>query len=125
MKKEGLSKKERLSLNRDFKRVLEEGKKIWVDKYLLIIYCPNNLTYRRVGTIVSSKVGRAVERNKVKRILRTLFRKNKDLFPERADIIMIPHPRIKNLSYDELQKLIKLTLGSSTPSKSYDQGLSS
>lgn len=125
MKKEGLSKKERLSLNRDFKRVLEEGKKIWVDKYLLIIYCPNNLTYRRVGTIVSSKVGRAAERNKVKRILRTLFRKNKDLFPERADIIFIPHPRIKNLRYDGLQKLIKLTLGSSTPSKSYDQGLSS
>lgn len=125
MQKEGLSKKERLSLNRDFKRVLEEGKKIWVDKYLLIVYCPNNLTYRRVGTIVSSKVGRAVERNKVKRILRTLFRKNKDLFPERADIIMIPHPRIKNLSYDELKKLIRLTLGSSTPSKSYDQGPSS
>lgn len=125
MKKEGLSKKERLSLNRDFKRVLAEGRKIWVDKYLLIIYCPNNLTYRRLGTIVSSKVGGAVERNKVKRILRTLFRKNKDFFPDKADIIMIPHPAIRNLSYDELQKLIRNTLWSLTPYERHGQGSSS
>lgn len=107
MKREGLSKKELLCLNKDFTRVLKEGQKLWIEKYLLIIYCPNQLSFRRLGLIVSSKVGKAVERNKVKRILRELFRKNKDIFPENTDIVMIASPKLKEISYEELLSLAK------------------
>jgi ribonuclease P protein component len=112
LKKEGLSSKERLTLNKDFKRVFKEGKKIWVGRHLLIIYCPNQLGLRRLGLVVSGKIGKAVERNKVKRLLRELFRKNKELFPEGVDLIMIPHPNLKNLSYGELLELVRKNLSS-------------
>ncbi|MFN3921721.1 MAG: ribonuclease P protein component [Caldimicrobium sp.] len=112
MKKEGLSKKERLSLNKDFARIFKEGEKLWIDKYLLIIYCPNELPFRRLGLIVSSKVGKAVERNKVKRILRELFRRNKDIFPENSDIVMIASPKIKEIPFERLLSLVKEYLSS-------------
>ncbi len=111
IKKEGLSKKERLTLNRDFERIFKEGKKIWIDKYLLIIYTPNSLGYRRIGLIVSSKIGKACERNKVKRLLREIFRRNKELFPESSDLIFIPHPNIKKVDYWKLLEILKLSLG--------------
>jgi ribonuclease P protein component len=111
-KKEGLSRKERLSLNRDFERVFKEGKKIWFGRFLLLIYRPNELGFRRLGLVVSKKIGTAVERNRVKRLLRELFRKNKELFPEGADLILIPHPNLKKLSYGELLELVKKDLSS-------------
>lgn len=107
MKKEGLSKKERLRLNKDFLKIFKTGKKIWIDKYLLIIYCPNNLPFRRLGVIVSKKIGKATERNRVKRMLRDLFRKNKKIFPESVDLIMIASPNLKFINYEELLDLLK------------------
>lgn len=120
LKKEGLSKKERLTLNRDFERVFKEGKKIWIDKYLLIIYTHNNLEFRRLGLVVSSKIGKPHERNKVKRLLREIFRKNKELFPVSADLIIIPHPNVKNLDYWKLLKILKAHL-SEEKNFSYDE----
>jgi len=120
-KKEGLSKRERLTLNRDFERVFKEGKKIWIDKYLLIIYTHNKLGYRRLGLVVSSKIGKACERNKVKRLLREVFRKNKDLFPESADLVIIPHPNVKTLNYWELLEILKTHLSKGDKNFSYDE----
>jgi len=110
VKKEGLSKKERLTLNRDFERVFKEGKKIWIGKCLLIIYIPNNLGYRRLGLVVSSKLGKACERNRVKRLLREVFRKNKELFPESSDLVIIPHPNIKDMDYWKILEILKTYL---------------
>ncbi|MFN3406719.1 MAG: ribonuclease P protein component [Caldimicrobium sp.] len=107
MQKQGLSKKERLRLNRDFLRVFRTGKKIWIDKYLLVIYCPNKLSYRRLGIVVSKKIGKATLRNKVKRMLRELFRKNKEIFPEGIDIIMIASPNLQFITYEKLLELVK------------------
>jgi ribonuclease P protein component len=107
VRKERLSKKERLTLNRDFERVFKEGKKIWIDRYLLIIYTPNKFGYRRLGLVVSSKLGKACERNRVKRLLREVFRRNKELFPESSDLVIIPHPSIKNMDYWKILKILK------------------
>ncbi len=112
LKREGLSRKERLSLDKDFEKVFKEGKKVWIGRFLLLIYRPNGLGFRRLGLAVSRKIGTAVERNRVKRLLRELFRKNKGLFPEGADLILIPHPNLKKLSYDELLELVKKYLPS-------------
>ncbi|MCX7613722.1 MAG: ribonuclease P protein component [Caldimicrobium sp.] len=109
-KKESLSRRERLSLTEDFKRILGKGKKLWLDKYLLILLYPNHLNCRRLGLIVSKKVGKAAKRNKIKRLLRNLYRKNKEIFPTGTDIVMIPHPNIEKLDYNELLILLKKEL---------------
>ena len=107
MKKEGLSKKERLRKNKEFQAVFREGKKLWINSILLIIYKPNSLNYRRLGIVVSKKIKKATQRNKVKRWIRELFRRNKDWFPENCDIIIIPHPNLLNLEYKKLMEIAR------------------
>ena len=107
MKKEGLSSKERLKKDKEFQIVFREGKKVWIDSILLIIYKPNDLNYRRLGIIVSKKIKKATQRNKVKRRVRELFRRNKDLFPENCDIIIIPHPNLLNFKYRDFVGVVK------------------
>lgn len=107
MKKEGLSKKERLRKNKEFEKVFKNGKKLWIDSILLIMYTPNELNYRRLGIVVSKKIKKATQRNKIKRWIRELFRRNKDWFPENCDIIIIPHPNLLNLKYKEFLEIVK------------------
>jgi ribonuclease P protein component len=107
VKKEGLSSKERLKKDKEFQIVFREGKKIWINSILLIIYKPNDLNYRRLGIIVSKKIRKANQRNKVKRRVRELFRRNKDLFPENCDIIIIPHPNLLNFKYRDFVGVVK------------------
>lgn len=107
MKKEGLSSKERLKKDKEFQIVFREGKKIWINSILLIIYKPNDLNYRRLGIVVSKKIRKANQRNKVKRRVRELFRRNKDLFPENCDIIIIPHPNLLNFKYRDFVGVVK------------------
>ena len=107
MKKEGLSKKERLRKDKEFQAVFREGKKLWINSILLIIYKPNSLNYRRLGIVVSKKIKKATQRNKVKRWIRELFRRNKDWFPKNCDIIIIPHPNLLNLEYKKLMEIAR------------------
>ena len=112
MKKEGLSSKERLRKDKEFQTVFREGKKVWIDAILLIIYKPNDLNYRRLGIIVSKKIKKATQRNRVKRLIREFFRRNKDLFPENCDIIIIPHPNLMSLKYRDFAEIVKEKLHS-------------
>ncbi|PMP68209.1 MAG: ribonuclease P protein component [Thermodesulfobacterium geofontis] len=107
MKKEGLSKKERLKKDKEFQIVFKEGKKLWINSILLVIYKPNNLGYRRLGIVVSKKIKKATQRNKIKRWIRELFRRNKNWFPENCDIIIVPHPNLLNLKYREFLEIAK------------------
>jgi len=107
VKKEGLSKKERLRKDKEFQAVFREGKKLWINSILLIIYKPNSLNYRRLGIVISKKIKKATQRNKVKRWIRELFRRNKDWFPENCDIIIIPHPNLLNLEYKKLMEIAR------------------
>jgi ribonuclease P protein component len=95
LKKEGLSKKERLTKNSEFQKVFKYGKKVWVDSILLILYTPNELGIRRLGIVVSKKIKKATKRNKVK--------KYKESFPEGCDFIIIPHPKMGELSFAEIK----------------------
>lgn len=107
MKKEGLSQKERLKKDKEFQKVFKEGKKFWINSILLVIYKPNDLNYRRLGIVVSKKIEKATQRNKIKRWIRELFRRNKDWFPENCDIIIVPHPNLLNLKYREFLEIAK------------------
>ncbi len=42
--------------------------------YFYVVFCKNNLSYNRFGIIVSRKIAVAVKRNRMKRLLREMFR---------------------------------------------------
>ena len=103
MKREGLSRAERLSRKRDFERVFREGHRLDLP-YLRVVYAPNTCGRRRIGFAVSKKVGKAVVRNRIKRLLRETFRRNKEIFPPDCDFIFIPRAEVARLSPEILAR---------------------
>lgn len=64
-----LNKKNRLKRKRDFEDVFKKGKAV-KGSFLFIKYRKNKLDEPRFGFVVSAKIaGKAVERNKIRRIL--------------------------------------------------------
>ena len=103
MKKYTLSKKERLKKKKEFKKVFD-NQYVGYGKYMVLLYSPNDLSYSRVGVIASKKVSkRAVDRNRAKRLLKEVFRLNKDLI-KKGDYILIGKKDILNINLKELQE---------------------
>ncbi len=83
----------RLRRRSEFLRVQERGHKITAD-CLLCLVLPNGRAdgLTRLGLTVSTKVGNAVVRNRVRRHLRELFRVQKAALPRGLDLVFIARP---------------------------------
>ena len=63
----------KLKKNYEFKRVYNEGR-YYVEKYVVMYIIMNNSASNRVGFSVSKKVGNSVVRNRVKRLMKEVYR---------------------------------------------------
>ncbi len=100
--RQSLSKKEKLRSSEDFIKAYREGKRIKLPG-ITIITVKNSLPYCRIGISVSKKFGKAVKRNRAKRLIRELFRRNKQIFPLGHDLIFMPHRKCLCLGWKELE----------------------
>jgi ribonuclease P protein component len=85
------TKSERLLKRGEFRAVSRNYTRRINNDHLLLLLKPNQLPQTRLGIIASKKVGSAVKRNRVKRIIREFFRTNKHLLPPRQDLLVIVH----------------------------------
>jgi ribonuclease P protein component len=85
----GFPKSLRLRSKREFDDVYALRCKA-ADGVLLLFARPNGLPQSRIGLSVSRKVGPAVVRNRVKRLLREAFRLSQSDFPRGLDLVAIP-----------------------------------
>jgi ribonuclease P protein component len=92
--------------NDEFKNVYTRGKKI-VNKFFIFYYFKNNLGYDRVGFTVSKKIGKAVTRNSVKRVLKEIFRLNFNETKKGYDIIIVARNLLKNSKYKKVDNEFK------------------
>ena len=86
-----------------YRLVYSKGKS-WGNDLLVMKALPNGLAFSRYGLSVSKRIGKAVVRNRVKRMLREILR-SKPLEPG-WDIIFIARPLTANVNYAELEKTI-------------------
>ncbi len=71
----GFGKHQRLLTARDFKAVFDNACFKASHRHLLLLAVPNSLPVARLGTVVSKKNAKhAVQRNRIKRLLREQFR---------------------------------------------------
>ena len=66
----------------------------------------NDLGYARIGISVSSKLGCAVIRNRIKRQIRAMVREIVDFSTNSSDIVIIAKSDFKNHSFEENKALL-------------------
>src|SRR4051812_11686636 len=92
-------KRRRLSRSGEFDRVYRDGSS-HATRYLVLYSFPrrDDETHDvRLGVSASRKIGGAVERNRVKRVLREAFWALSDLHPEGHDFVLVARPEIGDL----------------------------
>jgi len=86
-KKHGFSEPQRLHKRKEFLEVYNRGEKLHTPHFVLFLL-ENSQPTHRLGITVSRKIGRAVVRNRVKRLLREIFRTNKEIVLGHCDIVV-------------------------------------
>ena len=89
--------------NYEFRRIYRKGKTA-VSPYL-VLYCQKNRQGKtRLGVTVSTKLGKAVIRNRVRRRLREIWRLHRDVLQPGWDIILVARGRAVRSSYQKLDR---------------------
>lgn len=88
----GFGPEARLGGRREFRLVFDEGRKV-VGRALILWHRQGPpVRPARLGLSVSAKVGGAVRRNRLKRLLRETFRRRRPGLPEGLDLVAYPRP---------------------------------
>lgn len=94
---------ETLKRKKDFDRLFNNGKSI-ASHYLVLYWNPNSEGENRYGFSISKRIGKAVVRNKLKRRLKEIIRKNIGSSKETSyDIMIIARKPVNNLDYHRLK----------------------
>ena len=86
----------RLLRRSDFVRVQGKGRRVHTQHFVILLV-PN--AGQRLGVTVGRRVGGATQRNRVKRLVREVFRLNRELFPPDCDIVLVARPGAERLDY--------------------------
>jgi ribonuclease P protein component len=84
----------------DFQRLKISGKNRHTAHFIVSV-AENDLHRPRLGVITTKRLGKAVRRNRVKRLLREFFRNHKGILPPQ-DIVIIAKKGAPQLTYAEV-----------------------
>jgi ribonuclease P protein component len=91
---------ERIRRRADFEHVYEHGMRIR-SRYATLFVLANSLEVGRLGIAATRKLGGAVERNRAKRLIREVFRRNK--IASGFDVIVVPKRELLDASLTVLE----------------------
>jgi len=100
-------KEARLTKRSQYLLVYQQGK-AWVNRLLVVKALPNGLSLNRYGSSVTKKVGKAVQRNRLKRLIREIIRMQS--LKQGWDIVFIVRPRAVDADYHQLKQSISKLL---------------
>jgi ribonuclease P protein component len=101
------STKYRIRRDADFRRAYQHRCTASDDRLLIFGYA-NGLPYPRLGVCASRKMGRAVARNRWKRIVREAFRLKRHSIPGGLDLVVIPREAAKPELQEVMESLARL-----------------
>ncbi len=98
-----MNSSETLKLNKDFKRLYYRGK-CFAARLVVVYVQKNRLGINRLGLTCGKTVGKAVKRNRAKRLMRESFRQLNGSSKQGYDIVIIARTRIIEKKCGEVVK---------------------
>ena len=94
-----------LKKNHEFKRLYNKGKS--AAARCVVVYCRRNGSgENRLGITVSTKIGGAVQRNRVRRRLKEIYRLSESRLATGYDIVIVARVRSRFAGYKELESSV-------------------
>ena len=103
----GFRPEERIRRRADFKRVYDKGLRVH-GRYSTVFILANELPTGRLGIAATRKLGGAVERNRAKRLIRDIFRRNK--IASGFDVVVVPKRELLDASLTVLEADYRATI---------------
>jgi ribonuclease P protein component len=96
-----MARKWALTKSAQYLAVYKSGK-AWVDDLVVVKALPNELEFSRYGFSVAKEIGKAVVRNRVRRLLKEIARVT--VVKSGWDIVFIARPGSANADYHQIKK---------------------
>ncbi|WP_369901576.1 ribonuclease P protein component [Bacillus manliponensis] len=121
-----MKKRNRIKKNDEFQAVFQNGKSSANRQFVVYQLEKKQQPYFRIGLSVSKKIGNAVVRNRIKRMVRQAFLELKDEIDVGKDLVIIARKPCTDMTYEEFKKSlvhvlnrsgIKVTKGSAAKGK--------
>ncbi|MFA6411578.1 MAG: ribonuclease P protein component [Syntrophales bacterium] len=109
MENSTFGKLERVHKRRDYLTVYQQGVRTHSEHFTCIV-CPNPAGVRRLGITVIKKVGNAVARNRIKRLIREFYRLHKPRLPASLDIVIMVKVRTALPTHHEVRRELERLL---------------
>jgi len=103
-----LAKTDRLHRRQDFLKAQAVGRRYYTPSFGICL-APNTTGSPRLGLVVGKRLGKAVRRNRVKRLLREFFRRHKGMLPS-VDLIVMAKKGAAELSYPQVEEELSQVL---------------
>ena len=94
-----------LTDNRSFLRLYKKGTAVF-SRDCTLYFLQNRLPFNRLGITTGKKIGNAVVRNRVKRIIKAAYQQNEMRFPLGFDIVIVAKPSAKEVKSTEISKFL-------------------
>ena len=96
--------------NHEFRRIYRKGRSAVTP--CMVVYCQKNRRgMSRLGVTVSTKLGKAVVRNRVRRQLREIYRLHREEMKPGYDVIVVARVRAAHTAYQRLESAYLEALG--------------
>lgn len=106
-----MKKSYRIKKEKEFQTIIYQ-KNSYANRYFIVYVSESEKNkHFRVGLSVGKKIGNAVTRNRVKRLMRTVLYDVKEEVSPQANIVFIARPKAAELSYNEVKKNMVHVMG--------------